>query len=215
MTTKFMVNRRTTDADGNEKDRAVCAIFHIRQACSDFGRYTFRWTLPAGHNKRWSWSKKIQFYFNFPLGVDAAWLFWCRLAGCKLHIQGRVLCPFKQPFIQRQAGCFFPRALQNSLNKGSPSRLRSLSGEGRTYEISHLDRGMWDSQNRDLPEGVIGFGQSGNAIKICVWCECPTAPWSLNTLSPLRDACMMLLYHSAAICPNGRGEAWSRKERLW
>lgn len=93
----------------------------------------------------------------------------------------------------------------------SSSRFRCLSGEGRIYEVSHLDRGMWDPQNRDLPEGMTGLGHSGDAIEDCVWCKCPTAPWFLNSLSPLRDACMMLLYHSAAICPNGRGEAWSRE----
>lgn len=94
---------------------------------------------------------------------------------------------------------------------GSPSRFRSLSGEGRIYEVSHLDRGMCDPQNRDLPEGMTGLGHSGDPIKDCVWCKCPTAPWFLNSLSPLRDACMMPLYHSAAMCPNGRGEAWSRE----
>lgn len=82
-----------------------------------------------------------------------------------------------------------------------------MSGEGRSYEVSHLDRGMWDPQKRDLPEGVTGFGHSGDAIKERVWRKCPTAPWSLNSLSLLRDACMMLLYHSAAICPNVRDEA--------
>lgn len=123
MSTKFIQDRGQQRLMGIKKDRNknVFHIFHFREAYSDFGGYTFRWTLPAGHNKRWSWSKKIQFYFNFPLGMDAAWLLWCRLPGCKLHIQGKVSSPFKQPFSQTLnfwiSVCFSPRALRRAWTK--------------------------------------------------------------------------------------------------